>query len=172
MIGKFRSGEVSVQGIPISLFFFGIYNLHGICQSTRKNHAKVEIHDFHRTQGKCIKKEKLGGIFDGKQPAHNCKVCIFISAYLIFFLLMSFNLTSFSQNFYFSWKGVLLLFLFFESLSVTVIRPLLAFFSLGWFFSDHFYSFNRWSLSKSLFSRWCALDGVRGAQAHLLLLLI
>ena len=68
MIGKFRSGEVSVQGIPISLFFFGIYNLHGICQSTRKNHAKVEIHDFHRTQGKCI--------FDGKQPAHNCKVCI------------------------------------------------------------------------------------------------
>ena len=96
MIGKFRSGEGSVQGIPISLFFFGIYNLHGICQSTRKNHAKVEIHDFHRTQGKCIKKEKLGGIFDGKQPAHNCKVCIFISAYLIFFLLMSFNLTSFS----------------------------------------------------------------------------
>ena len=74
MIRKFRSGEVSVRGIPISLFLFGIYNLHGICQSTCKNHEKVEIHDFHRTQGKCIKKEKLGGIFDGKQPAHNCKV--------------------------------------------------------------------------------------------------
>ena len=89
MIGKFRSGEVSVRGIPISLFFFGIYNLHGICQSTRKNHAKVEIHDFHRTQGQnlrflclsgvtmhCIaiyKERKIGGggICDGKQPAHN-----------------------------------------------------------------------------------------------------
>ena len=99
MIRKFRSGEVSVRGIPISLFFFGIYNLHGICQSTRKNHAKVEIHDFHRTQGQnlrflCLsrvtmyKERKIGGYIRWKTASTQLQ-----SLYLYFCLphFLAFN---------------------------------------------------------------------------------